>query len=439
MIKLSDHFTYKKLFKYSIPTILMMIFTSIYGVVDGFFVSNYAGKISFDALNFIYPFLFILGSIGFMFGSGGAALIGKTLGEGKKEKANQIFSQVLVVSVILALIFSILGFIFIKEIALLMKAKEYLLNDAIIYGRILLISLPFYVLQFEFQCLFATAEKPKLGLYVTLIAGIANMIFDALFVGIFKWGIAGAASATLISQMLGGVIPLIYFICPNNSLLRFSKFKFDFKSLSKVSINGLSELISNVSMSIVSVLYNAQLLNYDNGLTAYGVLMYLSMIFQAIFIGFTVGTAPIISYHFGANNKNELKNLLKKSLVVIFVSSLLMFLFGELFAKSIGYIFFSKEPDVVNLIEHAFRIFSVSFLLTGFTFLASSFFTALNNGLVSMLISFLRTIVFYVLSIIILPIFFKLDGIWWSIVVAEGLGAITSFMFIIGNKKKYEY
>lgn len=439
MIKLSDHFSYKKLIKYSIPTILMMIFTSVYCVVDGFFVSNFAGKTAFDALNFIIPLLLILGSIGFMFGSGSAALIGKTLGEGNKEKANSIFSFIIVASIITSIILAIFGFIFIKPIALLMGAEEYLLNDAIIYGRILFVSLPFYVLQFEFQCLFATSEKPKLGLIVTLIAGCANMALDALFVGLFKFGIAGAALATAISQALGAIIPLIYFTLPNKSLLRFSKFKFDLKVLLKVCTNGSSELISNVSMSIVSILYNYQLLKFDNGITAYGVLMYVSMIFQAIFIGFTVGTSPIVSYHYGANNPSELKNVLKKSLVLITIFAIVMFVSGELFARPIAYIFFSKNLEVMNLTEHAFKIFSISFLFTGFTFHASSFFTALNNGLVSMIVSSLRTIVFYIASILILPIFFGLDGIWTSIVVAEGLGFVTSFIFIFSNKKKYKY
>lgn len=439
MIKLSDHFTYKKLFKFSLPTILMMIFTSFYCVVDGFFVSNFAGSVSFDALNFIIPLLLVLGSVGFMFGSGGAALIGKTLGQNKKERANSIFSMVIVVSIIIGVMLAVLGFVFIEPIAILMKAEEYLLEDALLYGRILLVALPFYILQFEFQCLFATAEKNKIGLYVTLAAGFTNMILDALFVGLFKWGIVGAAVATGLSQFVGAIIPIIYFSLPNSSLLRFSKFKFNFKDIGIITLNGSSELVSNVSMSVVSMLYNAQLLKYENSLTAYGVLMYVSMIFQAIFIGFTVGTAPITSYNFGAKNHLEIKNVLKKSLVLISIFSLTMFICGELFAKPIGLIFFSGYPDIVELIVYAFRIFSISFLLTGFTFHGSSFFTALNDGITSMVISFLRTLVFYILSITLLPIFFQLDGIWWSIVLAEGLGAITSIIFILANKKKYKY
>lgn len=439
MIKLSDHFSYKRLIKFSFPTILMMIFTSIYGVIDGFFVSNFAGQTAFDALNFIIPVLLILGSIGFMFGSGGAALIGKKFGEGKKEEGKSIFTLIIFISTVVAIILATLGFIFIKEIALLMQAKEYLLSDAILYGRILLVALPFYVLQFEFQCLFATSEKPKLGLFVTLAAGFTNIILDALFVGVFRFGIAGAAVATAISQFIGSIIPIIYFASPNSSLLRFSKFKINFKVLSVVCLNGSSELVSNISMSVVSILYNYQLLKYENGLSAYGVLMYVSMIFQAIFIGFSVGIAPIFSFNYGAKNNIELKNLLKKSLVLILIFSIAMFLSGEIFAKPIGIIFFSKDKEVVDLITHAFKIFSISFLFTGFTFHASSFFTALNNGVVSILISSLRTIVFYVLFVIVLPIFFKLDGIWASIVVAEGFGAVSSMIFILANKKKYQY
>ena len=439
MIKLSDHFTYKKIIQFCLPTISMMIFTSIYCVVDGFFVSNFAGQTEFDALNFIIPLILILGSIGFMFGSGSSALIGKRLGEGKKEEANSIFTFIIATAILISIVLAILGFIFIRPIAITIGAEEYLLDDAVRYGRILLIALPFYVLQFCFQCLFATSEKPKLGLYVTLLAGCTNMILDALFVGIFKWGLVGAGFATGLSQFIGAFIPLIYFALPNKSLLRFTKFKVDFKSLFVVCLNGSSELISNISMSVVAMLYNFQLLKYENGLTAYGVLMYVSMIFHSIFFGLAGGTAPIISFNFGAKNKEELKNVLKKTVVILTISAITMLVCGELLARPIGVIFFKEDPIVVELIVHAFRIFSISFLFTGFTVYTSSFFTALNNGVISMCVSSLRTIVFYVICILVIPIFFQLDGIWFSIVVAEFLGFIASFIFIISNKKKYQY
>ena len=317
-IQLSDHFSYKRLLRFTLPSIVMLIFTSVYGVVDGFFVSNFVGKTAFTAVNFIMPFLMILGAVGFMFGTGGGALIAKTLGEGNKEKAIQLFSLLVYISAASGIVLSVLGIIFIKPIAILLGAQGQMLKDSIVYGKIILMALPAYILQYEFQCLFATAEKPKLGLYVTVAAGFTNIILDALFVAVFPFGLKGAAAATAMSQCVGGIIPVIYFIRRNTSALKLTKTHFYGKALIKACTNGSSELLSTISTSIVSMLYNAQLLKYaaENGIAAYGVLMYVNMIFQAIFIGYSVGTAPIIGYNYGSGNHAELKGLLKKSVIV---------------------------------------------------------------------------------------------------------------------------
>lgn len=448
IVKLSDRFSYKKLLKFIFPTIVMMIFTSIYCVVDGFFISNFAGtspaesQNAFEAVNFIYPFLLVLGSFGFMFGTGGAALIAKVFGEGNPKKANSIFSLIVYVSIITGIVLSVLGFIFIEPFCHLLNAEGELLTDSLRYGRILLLAIPFFLVQYEFQCLFTAAEKPKLGLIITLAAGFTNIVLDALFVAILKWGLEGAALATALGQVVGSVIPLIYFAFPNKSKLRLSKCTLDFKSLVKVCTNGSSELMSNIAMNVVSMLYSFQLIRLtvnDEGLAIYGVLMYVSMIFMAIFFGFTTGSSPIISYSYGENNTLELKNMFKKSVVLISIFSVSMFLFAFLLAEPISYVYFSKSQHLIKETVSAFRIFSISFLFTGFTILASAFFTALNNGLISMLISSLRTIVFYVLSILILPYIFGVEGIWWSIVVAEVFSFITSIIFLICFKKKYQY
>lgn len=446
-MKLSDSFSYKKLLKFTFPTIIMMIFTSVYCIVDGFFISNFAcdtfekSQDAFEAVNLIYPYLLVLGSFGFMFGTGAAALISKYFGEGKNDQANNVFSLVVYFSVVVGVILSLLGFLFIKPFCLLLRAEGSLLSDSLRYGQILLLAIPFFVLQYEFQCLFTAAEKPKLGFIVTLIAGIANMVLDALFVVVFKLGLEGAALATGISQVLGGLIPIIYFSCPNNSKLRLTKIKMNFKDLFKTCTNGSSELISNIAMNVVSMLYSFQLIRLTDsgeGLAIYGVLMYVCMIFQAIFFGFTTGSSPIVSYHFGNNNPSELKNLFKKSVILISIFSVSMFVIGFIFAKPIAFIYL-KDPNLIEATKHAFRVFSVSFLFFGFTIFASAFFTALNNGLISMLISTLKTLVFYILSGLIIPYVFGIDGVWWSIVVAEGLAFITSLIFILYFKKKYKY
>lgn len=441
MIRLSDHFSLRRLLCYALPSIAMMIFSSIYGIVDGFFVSNYVGKMAFTAVNLIYPFLIILGSIGFMFGTGGAALISKTMGEKNIKKAKETFSLIIFTSVVLGIILSILGIIFLPQIASLLGAKDEVLTDCILYGKIILISLPFYILQYEFQCLFSTAGKPKFGLIVTVISGMSNIIFDYLLVAVFSLGLFGAAIATMISQVVGGVIPLIYFFGKNKSLLHFVKFKFDIKSLLKVCSNGSSEFLSNVSSSLISILYNLQLLKYagENGVAAYGVLMYVSMIFQAIFIGYSIGVSPIVGYHYGAKNTSELKNVFTKSMIVIFITAIIMFICGELLSEPISRIFVNYDDELLQITKNAFRIFSFSFLLSGMSIYGSSFFTSLNNGLISALISFLRTVVFQASAVMILPIFLKLNGIWLSIVVAELMSFIITFTFLIMKRKKYQY
>lgn len=419
----------------------MMIFTSIYGVVDGFFISNFVGKTPFAAVNFAMPFLMILGAFGFMIASGGSALISKTLGQGKKKKANELYSMLVYVTIAFGIVITVLGILFIRPILHLLGAEGELLEYGVIYGRIILIALPFYALQQEFQVFFVTAEKPNLAFYVTLISGCANMVLDALFIAVFKWGVIGAAIATAIAQALGGIIPLIYFIRPNTSLLRISKTGFYGKALLKACTNGSSELLSFVSMSIVGMLYNSQLMKYsgENGVAAYGVMMYVSMIFIAIFIGYSIGTSPLVGYHFGAQNHGELKSLLNKSSVIMITTSICMFLAGILLARPLGLIFVGYNPEVLELTVSGFKIFSFQFLFSGFAIFSSGFFTALNNGLISAIISFLRTLVFQIAAILVLPLFFNINGIWLSVVAAELMAAILGVIFILANKKKYKY
>lgn len=442
MIQLSDHFTYRRLLRFTFPSIVMMIFTSIYGVVDGFFVSNYVGKTSFAAVNLIMPVLMILGCVGFMFGTGGAALVAMTLGEKKEKRAREIFSMIVCVSALAGLLLAVLGMIFLRPIAILLKAEGQLLEDCVLYGRIILSALPFFVLQYEFQCLFSTAEKPKLGLLVTVAAGCTNMVLDALFVAVFNFGVVGAAVATAMSQFVGGFIPILYFAKKRGeSKLYLCRFRFDGKALLKSCSNGASEFMSNVSFSLVGMLYNLQLIRFagENGIAAYGVLMYVSMIFQAIFIGYAVGVSPIVGYHYGAQNHAELKGILKKSLILTGIASVLMFAAGEGLARPLSALFVGYDETLFSITLEAFFIYSFSFLLCGIPIFGSSFFTALNDGLTSALISFLRTLVFQVAFVLIMPEIWKLTGIWLSIVFAEVAAVVVTVCFLIGKRKKYGY
>ena len=440
-IQLSDHFNYKKLIRFVLPSIVMMIFTSIYSVVDGFFVSNYTGKTPFAALNLIYPLLMMLAVIGFMIGTGGSAVVSKALGEGKKDKANEYFSMLVYSAVIGGIIISIVGLLFLKQIAIALGADNEMLEYCVLYGRILLSSLPFFILQNVFQSFFVTAEKPTLGLLVTVGAGVTNIILDFLLVGVLKYGLAGAAFATAASQVIGGIAPIIYFSRKNSSLLKLTKCRFYGRVLLKTCTNGSSELMTNVSISLVNMLYNYQLMKIagENGIAAYGVIMYVNFVFIAIFLGYSIGSAPIIGYNYGAENHKELKGLLKKSLIITAVSGVFLTAAALILASPLSKIFVGYDKELLDLTCNGFRLFSLSFLISGFNIFASSFFTALSNGFVSAAISFSRTLLFQIAAVLLLPLILGINGIWLAIVAAEALALIVSAVFLITKKKKYKY
>lgn len=440
-IQLSDHFSYSKLIKFTLPTIAMMIFTSIYGVVDGVFVSNCVGSDAFAAVNLIMPIIMILGSVGFMIGTGGSAIVSKTLGEGKKEKANEYFSMLVYLCVVSGVILSVIGIIFTGSIAVLLGAKGSIAKDCVTYGRTVFFMLTGLFLQNAFQSFLVVAEKPKLGLFVTLLAGFTNMFLDFLFVYVLRFGVFGAALATGISQFVGSVIPIIYFAGGKNNVLKLTKCRFNKDIIIKTCINGSSEMVTNMSMSLVNILYNMQLMKYigTNGVVAYGIIMYVGFIFVGTYMGYAVGSAPVISYHYGAGNKDELKNLFKRSLTIIIVSSVVMTLIAEIIAGYLAGIFVSYDNNLLELTTEAIRIYAVSYLISGINIFASSFFTALNNGVVSAVISFMRMFVFQIVMILFLPVVLGISGIWTAVIAAEVLSVVISVMFLVKNRKKYSY
>ena len=440
-IQLSDHFTYKMLLRFVLPSIIMMVFTSIYGVVDGLFVSNFVGKTSFAAVNLVMPFIMIFGGIGFMFGTGGSALVAKTMGEGDKHRANQYFTMMIIMTLICGVIISTVGVIYMEPISIFLGADEEMLADCVLYGRIVLAFNTAFMLQNVFQSFLIAAEKPKMGLWITVAAGVTNMALDALFMAVFGWGVAGAAIATGISQVVGGVLPLVYFLRPNSSLLHMTKTKLELRPILQASGNGASELVSNVTTSVVGMLYNFQLLRLagQNGVAAYGVLMYVEFIFAAVFIGYAIGCAPIVSYHFGAGNHGELKNLLKKSVLLMGTCGLIMVGAAQALAVPLSRLFVGYDDVLCQMTVHAFRISTLAFVLVGFNIFNSSFFTALNDGAVSAIISFLRTFVFKLSAVLLLPMIWELDGIWWAGVAAEICAFAVGLSFLLGKRKKYHY
>lgn len=440
-IQLSDHFTYNKLLRFVFPSIIMMIFTSVYGVVDGLFVSNLAGKTPFAALNLIMPFIMILGGMGFMIGTGGSALVAKELGMGEKEKANRHFTLMLCFTVILGIILTVVGLLLVRPVSIMLGATPDMIEHCVSYGSIVIGFTAAFMLQNVFQSFLAAAGKPKLGLAVTMAAGITNAALDALFIAVFKWGLPGAALATGIGQCVGGVLPVIYFLKPNQSLLRITKTSFELKPLAKACLNGSSELMSNISASIISMLYNFQLMRLigKDGVSAYGVLMYVQFIFIAVSIGYSIGAAPIAAYNYGAQSHTELKNIFKKSVALMGASGIFLTVLALLLASPLAQLFVGYDPGLYQLTKHAFGFFSFSFLFAGFNIFSSAFFTALNNGGVSAAISFLRTLVFQAASVMLLPAIFGIDGIWWAITAAEIFAFVISAAFLYVKRKKYHY
>ncbi len=440
-IQLSDHFSYGRLLRFTFPAMVMMVFTSLYGVVDGLFVTNFAGKTALAAINFVYPVLIILATFGYMFGTGGSALVAKTMGERKEEKANRLFSLFVYICVALGVLFAAAGFFLLRPLLELLGAQGLMLEQAVLYGKILLVSMPFWNLQFLFQIFFVTAEKPRLGLYVTLLAGITNMALDALFIAVFHWGIAGAAIATALSQIVGGGIPLIYFFRKNTSRLHLGKTEFDSKAALKAMTNGTSELVNGISGSLVGILYNTQLIRYagEDGVAAYSIMMYVSLVFVGIFFGYANGSAPIVGFHYGAQNHMELKSLHRKSIALNVSASAAMLLVSELLAVPLSKVFAGYDGAFYEMTLNGFRIYAVSFLFSGMAIFGSSFFTALNNGFVSGFLSFARTMVFQVSCVLVFPIWWGIDGIWFSLVAAEALAVAVTVIFLFCMKKKYNY
>lgn len=440
-IQLSDHFTYRRLLRFVISPILMMICTSLYSIVDGFFVSNFVGKTPFAAVNLIMPIAMGVAAIGFMIGTGGSAIVSKTLGEGKPDKANEYFSLLIYTAIAISVTLSVLGFLFIRPISVLLGASGELLENCVVYGRILFVSMPAFILMNIFQNFFIAAEKPSLSLKVSLLAGLTNIVLDFVFIVVLKWGIAGAAWATAAGEFLGGILPMIYFARKNDSLLKLTKTSYNGRILLKAFTNGSSEMVTNLSQSVVGVLYNFQLMRLagENGVAAYGIIMYVNFIFMAIFFGYSIGTGPIIAYQYGAGNHEELRNVFKKSIRLVVATGVTLMVLAEVLNVPLIKVFASYDQEMFDMTSHGFRIYAIAFLVIGINVWGSAFFTALNNGVVSAAISFLRTLIFQVSAILILPQILGIDGVWSAVVVAEVLALLVTVMFLVKNKEKYHY
>ena len=440
-IQLSDHFTTGRLLRFALPSIVMMIFTSFYGVVDGIFVSNFTGSTAFASLNLVWPYIMILGGVGFILGVGGTALVSYQMGTGDRKLANRTFSLIVYAGIVVGLLLTLFGELTMAPVCRLMGASEDMLPYCVKYGRVMLLGIIPFTLQNMFQSFLVAAEKPRLGLWVTVAAGITNMGLDYLFMGPFHWGVVGAAWATMLSECVGGLIPLLYFCFPNSSLYRLGRTRWDGAALLQTCTNGMSEFVTNISMSLVNMLYNRQLMAYigEDGVAAYGVIQYVAFFFVAIYIGYSMGTAPIVSYHYGAENYDELKNLFRKGMGFIAVAALCMITLSQTLANVVAGIFVGYDAELTALTAHAFRIYSLAFLMSGFNIYGSDFFTALNNGKISAAISFIRTVILEMSAVMLLPLAFGMDGIWIALPIAEALALVVTAQFLIRKRHVYHY
>ncbi len=440
-IHLSEHFTYAKLLRFTFPTIVMLIFTSIYGVVDGVFVSNFAGKTAFAAVNLIMPALMIFGTVGFMLGTGGSAVVVRTMGEGDLPRASRCFSLIIYTGLAAGLVLMVLAELIMEPLCVLLGAEGEMLDQAVLYGRILTLALVPFILQNMFQSFLVAAERPKLGLWLTVAAGLTNMIGDWLLVGVLPWGVAGAAIATVASSFVGGVVPLVYFLLPNKSPLHLTKTRLEGRVLAQTCTNGSSEMLSNLSTSLVSILYNFQLMRLigEDGVAAFGVIMYVNFIFIGVFMGYSIGAGPIVSFHYGAGNQGELRSLLRKSLLLMLAGCAGLTAAAVALAGPLSRIFVGYDPELLALTTRGFRLYALSFLAMGFNIFGSAFFTALGNGVISAAIAFLRTLLFQTAAIFVLPLFLGLDGIWLSEAAAEVLALFITAAFLVTQRKRYGY
>ena len=440
-IGLDGHFTYRKLLRFVASPVLMMLFTSLYGVVDGFFVSNYVGSTGLAAVNLIWPLVMGVSTIGFMVGSGGSAVVSKTLGEGDHQKANSYFSLLIYVTAGVGLALSVLFFFFIRPVSVALGASGPLLADCVSYGRWLTVfALPF-ILQVAFQSFLVTAGKPDLSLGFSIFGGAANMVLDWLFIVPLHMGVAGAALATGLGQVIGGVIPLVYFLGKNNSLLSLGRTKWNGWVLLKTCTNGASEMVTNPSTTVVQTLYNIRLMGLvgEAGVAAYGIILYVMFVFTALYYGYAMGAAPLVGFHFGARNRRELKSLFRKSIVLLLGAGVILTALAEAVSGPLTAVFAGYDPDLFALTLRGFRLYALSFLLMGMSVWGSAFFTALSNGLVSAVISFLRTLVFETGAVLLLPLVLGLDGIWLSGLAAEIASLAVTVGFFRRMGPRYGY
>lgn len=438
---LSKKFNIKEIFKFTIPSVIMMMFFSLYTIIDGIFISNYVGTIALGALNIIFPFQCLCIGLAIMIATGGSAIVARYLGENENEKAKSLFTLFVCFEIFVALLMSLIGLIFQEQIVFLLGASDIQKPYALEYFRIYVSMLPFIFLQNAFQTLFVTAGHPKLGLFLIILAGITNITLDFVFLDLFSMGITGAALGTVIACMIPSVTGLIYFSFNRKGSLYFVKFSVDFRSISASMLNGSSEMITNLANAITTFLFNMQCMRFysEDGVAAITIILYFQFLISAIYFGYSTGIAPVISYKYGSNDRKQLKYIFSRSLMIIIGISIIAFTSSFVLIYPVTSLFASDNNNVYNIVINNYKYYAPSLLIFGISVFASSFFTALGNGIISGIISFSRTFLFLSLSLILLPLIFNEIGIWLSVPVAEVIGILVAGTCLFKFKAKYLY
>lgn len=414
------------LLKFAAPSIVMMVFMSLYTIVDGIFVSRFLGSNALSSLNIVYPVISVAIALSTMLGTGGSAIISKYLGEGKNERAREALTQFVVLTLLLSFVLLILSEMFLTPISRLLGASDVLLADCRLYLGASMLFAPACMLQAVFQSFLVTAGRPGLGLLLMTGAGICNMILDYVLIVPCQMGIAGAALATGIGQCIPAVCGLCFFLFTRQDL-RFCRFTFSAKEILDACYNGSSEMVSQLSNAVITFLFNIVMMSLagEHGVAAITILLYGQFLFNAVYLGFSIGISPVIGFQYGAGDRTKLRKIYRISFLSVAISSVVIVAAAICFSPTIVAIF-TKDQRTFELASVGFRLFAVNFLFSGINITSSGFFTALSNGKVSALISFSRTLVFIVISLLILPRILGITGAWIAIPVAEFLTLLIS-------------
>ena len=428
------------LLRFAFPTIVMMIFMGLYTIVDTIFVAQFVNTDALSSINIVCPIINITVGLGTMIATGGNAIVSRKMGAGENQEAKEDFTLLILTGAVIGFLILLGGTIWIDKIVYALGASDLLFPYCKDYLMVLFLFIPANILQTLFSNLFVTAGKPTLGLALAVLAGIANIVFDYVFIVLLQMGIKGAAIGTGIGYMIPSIIGTVFFLM-KRSELHFCKPNMDASVLLKSCSNGVSELVSQCSAAVTTFLFNVTMMKLlgEDGVAAITVLIYSQFLLTTLYIGFSMGTAPVVSYNYGSGNVKQLKKTVRICFSFIAGISIFVFLFSLLGGESIAKVFAENNRNVFEITKNGFSIFSFSFLFSGCNIFSSALFTALSNGKASATISFLRTFGFITVSLLVLPRFLEVTGVWLAVPFAELFTLMLTVYLLCRHRKQYNY